>query len=396
MHTPSSNTAALIVAAGRGTRFGGALPKQYALLGGRPVLRKTVDTFAAHPQVGTVYVVIHPDDEALAHAALKGLNVRFVHGGDSRQSSVYHGLLAMAADSLNPGHVLIHDGARPHTSPQLITRVLDALQAGATAVVPALTSVDALARVADGLLAGPVAGPTARLQTPQGFIFTDILHAHHAAKGRNLRDDTAVAQQADLAVHVVEGCATNIKITHPQDTENTQPPLSISASGYDVHRLVEDRPLVLCGVTIPHTHGLDGHSDADVAWHALTDALLGCIGGGDIGQHFPPSEAKWRGADSALFLRHAASLVRAQGGDITHVDVTLICQAPKIGPHREVMRTRTAAVLGISPDEVNIKATTTEGLGFTGRGEGIAAHATASIIRPRQAAQQQEQTHATG
>ena len=371
--------AVLIVAAGKGERAGTSLPKQYEKLAGSPMLRRSVQAFAGHP----VQVVIGPGQEALADEALAGLTLpRPVTGGSTRQESVRLGLEALAATA--PDFVLIHDAARPLVSEAVIQAVESALENGADGALPMVAATDTLRR-RDG--AGWTMVPRDglyRAQTPQGFVFDKILAAHRAHAAQEVTDDVALAELAGLAVEMVEGEERNIKVTRKEDFALAEALLGKSddwrtASGYDVHKFTAGDHIWLCGIRVAHSHGLEGHSDADVGLHAITDALLGCIGAGDIGQHFPPTDERWRGAPSWKFLDHAASLVRARGGVISHVDVTLICERPKVGPHRETMRDKVAEILGIEPDRVSVKATTTEGLGFTGRREGIAAQAIATV-----------------
>ncbi len=376
---------ALIVAGGRGERLGGALPKQYQLLAGRPVLRHAIKAFLAHPGIHTVRVVIDPEHRGHYERATAGLGLEEpISGGRTRQESVRLGLEALAAAASPPDLVLIHDGARPLVSGALIDRVIGML-ADAPAVLPAVAVVDSLRRLVDGRLVGEVdrAG-IARAQTPQGFAFRPILEAHRRLRDEAFTDDAAMARAAGLEVAAVAGEETNLKITLPEDLETATRHLDQGrrtrvGMGFDVHAFAEGRRLVLGGLEIPFERGLAGHSDADVLLHALTDALLGAIGAGDIGVHFPPSDARWKDVDSGVFLEHAAHLVEEAGGVIEHVDATLICERPKLGPHREAMRARIAFLLGIVPENVSLKATTTEGLGFTGRGEGIAAQAVATV-----------------
>ena len=386
---------AIIVAAGRGVRAGGGLPKQYREIGGAAVLRHSAQAFCSHPQVAGVRVVIHPDDQDLYTRAVAGLDVLpAVHGGATRQDSVRLGLESLEA--LRPDTVLIHDAARPFIEAALIDRTLAALSTSPGAI-PALAVSDTLKRASI-----PAADGTAtvaetvdrrslwRAQTPQAFHFPVILAAHRAAIGADLPDDAAVAERAGLAVTLVPGSETNLKITSEDDLRRAARLEAASGEvrvgqGFDVHSFGPGRQIQLCGVTVPHSHGLVGHSDADVGLHALTDALLGALGAGDIGQHFPPSDPRWRGADSATFVRHARDLVLKGGGRILHVDVTVICEAPKVAPHRATMVARVAELLGIGPDRCSVKATTTEGLGFTGRREGIAAQAVATIRLPDRA-----------
>jgi 2-C-methyl-D-erythritol 4-phosphate cytidylyltransferase/2-C-methyl-D-erythritol 2,4-cyclodiphosphate synthase len=378
---------ALVVAAGRGNRFGGELPKQWLELDGRPLLRHALGALAAHPDIAEVRAVIHPDDRARYEAASAGLRLNPpIMGGATRQESVRLGLEALAEDSA-PDIVLIHDGARPFVDPGLIHRVLKSLKTNKGAI-PALPVHDTLKRGKDGMIVGtePRDG-LFRAQTPQGFHFTEILEAHRAASGRELTDDAAVLEASGGVVALVEGAEDNVKITTRRDLARAaarfeRPGEVRVASGYDVHRFDEGDFVTLCNIQVPHTHGLEGHSDADAALHALTDALLGCIAAGDIGRHFPPTDPRWKGADSALFLSYVAELVAAAGGRIQHVDITLICERPKIGPHRAAMVARVAEILQLSESRVSVKATTTEGLGFTGRQEGIAAQATATVVIP--------------
>ncbi|HSA82048.1 MAG TPA: bifunctional 2-C-methyl-D-erythritol 4-phosphate cytidylyltransferase/2-C-methyl-D-erythritol 2,4-cyclodiphosphate synthase [Geminicoccaceae bacterium] len=377
---------ALIVASGRGQRFGGERPKQYQQLAGRPVLRHCLERFVSHPRIGAVRAVIHPQDRALYDAAAHGLELlEPADGGPTRQESVRRGLESLG--SAPPDLVLIHDGVRPLIDAALIDRVLDGL-AEEAAVLPALPVTDTLKRVGGDRVLGTVERQGLyRAQTPQGFVYERILAAHRAAAGAELTDDTAVAEAAGLAVAVVEGDEANLKITDPADLaraarligSDLQPRTGL---GFDVHRLAPGAGLVLLGVRLPEPLRLIGHSDADVGLHALTDALLGTLGAGDIGSHFPPSDARWAGADSALFLGHARQLIDAAGGRIEHVDVTLICERPKIGPHRGAMVARLAELLALPPARVSVKATTTERLGFIGRGEGIAAQAVATVGLP--------------
>jgi 2-C-methyl-D-erythritol 4-phosphate cytidylyltransferase / 2-C-methyl-D-erythritol 2,4-cyclodiphosphate synthase len=382
-----TTTYALIVAAGRGTRFGGTLPKQYLPLGGKSVLRHAVTAFATHPGIAGVQVVIRDEDRGIFADAVSGLAVMPpVPGGAERQDSVRLGLEALVRH--DPARVLIHDGARPFPDPALIGRVLDALDR-APAAIPALPLGDTIKRVADGAIRETVdRAQLWRAQTPQGFHFKAILAAHRAASGKVLTDDSAVAEAAGMAPVVVLGSEDNLKVTTAQDLASAERLIAARTGdirvgqGFDVHAFGPGDQIMVCGIAIPHESSLVGHSDADVGLHALTDALLGAIGAGDIGMHFPPTDPRWRGAASDRFLAHAAALVREKGGDIAAVDVTIICERPKIGPHRVRMIERVAAILEISPARVSIKATTTERLGFTGRGEGIAAQAVATVRLP--------------
>ena len=380
-------TYAVIVAAGRGTRFGGALPKQYLPLGGGTVLRHAVGAFSLHSRIAGVQVVIRDEDRAAYEAAVAGLSLLPpVPGGAERQDSVRLGLEALSAH--HPDRVLIHDGARPFADHALIDRVIDALDR-APAAVPALPLGDTIKRVAQGAIRETVdRAQLWRAQTPQGFHFDAIVAAHRAAAGQVLTDDSAVAEAAGLMPVVVAGSEDNLKITTAQDLAAAERLLASRlvdvrvGQGFDVHPFGPGDHVMVCGVAIPHEVAPVGHSDADVGLHALTDAVLGAIGAGDIGMHFPPSDPQWRGASSDRFLAYAAALVRERGGDISAVDVTVICERPKIAPYRERMIERMAEILAVSPGRVSVKATTTERLGFTGRGEGIAAQAVATVRLP--------------
>jgi 2-C-methyl-D-erythritol 4-phosphate cytidylyltransferase/2-C-methyl-D-erythritol 2,4-cyclodiphosphate synthase len=389
MANPTSEPAciALIVAAGRGTRLGGPVPKQYRDLGGVPVLRRTLELFASHPRIDAIRVVTGADDAAHYNAATAGLALLPpVAGGATRQASVLNGLESLEAQK--PNSVLIHDAARPFATADLIDRLIAALDRtqGAIAAVPV---VDTLWRAADGNVETLVPRDGLwRAQTPQAFRYADILAAHRKAAGQALTDDAAVLRAAGGSVGVVEAAENNFKITTEADLARAQAQQFLAnadlrvGTGFDVHRLGPGDGVWLCGVKLPFDQALVGHSDADVAIHALVDALLGALGDGDIGAHFPPSDMRWKGAASSQFLRHAASLVAARGGAIRHVDVTIICERPKIGPHRAALRASLAELLGVPEGRVSVKATTTEGLGFTGRGEGIAAQAAATIALP--------------
>ena len=376
---------ALVVAAGRGQRAGEGLPKQYRTLGGRSVLRRAIEALLAHPRIGGVQVVIHRDDAALYAATVDGLDLPPpVHGGETRQQSVLNGLEAVVLSG-GAGTILIHDAARPFVSVAMIDRVLSALDT-AQGATPALAVVDSLRRgetfVADSV---PRAN-THRVQTPQGFAFDAILAAHRRADPA-ATDDVEVALAAGMQIALVAGDEMAFKLTHAEDFDRAErwlaaAMISRSAAGFDVHRFGPGDHLWLCGLRIEHSQGLVGHSDADVGLHALTDALLGCIGAGDIGEHFPPSDPQWKGASSDRFLRHAVEMIAARSGIIDHVDLTIIAERPKVTPHRAAMRARLAELLGLPLDAVSLKATTTEGLGFTGRGEGIAAQAMATVRLP--------------
>lgn len=372
--------AVLIVAAGKGARAGTDQPKQYELLAGQPMLRRTVQAFEGF----AVQVVIGQGQEELAARALAGLALpRPVPGGATRQESVRRGLDALAKDA--PDFVLIHDAARPLISRKTINAVVAALEAGADGALPMVAAADTLRRRDhDGRWTVVPRENLYRAQTPQGFVYAKIAAAHHAHAAQDVTDDVALAELAGLKVEMVEGEEKNIKVTRKEDFALAESLMGAggdvrTATGYDVHKFTDGDHIWLCGLKVPHSHGLEGHSDADVGLHAITDALLGCIGEGDIGQHFPPTDERWRGAASWKFLDHAANLVRARGGVINHVDVTLICERPKVGPHRDAMKAKVAEILKIDLSRVSVKATTTEGLGFTGRREGIAAQAIATV-----------------
>lgn len=382
-----TTTVALVLAGGRGVRAGGGTPKQYRPVAGEPVIRRTLKAFSEHPRVHAVRAVIHPDDETLFRAATANLEILPpVHGGATRQESGYNGLVSV--ESFAPDFVLIQDAARPFTDAATIDRVIDAL-ADAPAALAAMPVSDTIKR-ADA--ARRVAGTVDRenlwhAQTPQGFRYRDIVEAHRKMIGKGLTDDAAVAEAAGLAVALVEGSEDNIKITTLDDFRRAEGIVGGATHGdirvgfgYDVHRFEPGDHVILCGVRIPHSAGLKGHSDADAGLHAITDAILGGLAEGDIGDHFPPSDPQWRGADSAVFLKAAATMVRQRGGAIRHIDATLICEKPKIGPHRTAMRRRIAEICGIDVGRVAVKATTTEGLGFAGREEGIAAQAVATLV----------------
>lgn len=368
-------TVALIVAAGTGSRSGSPLPKQFSPIAGRAMLAWSHDALAAHPAIDRVLVAIAPGQEPLLRAALP--HAEWVTGGAERRDSVAAGLAALG----DATRVLIHDAARPFVPTAVVDRLLSALDDhdGAIPVLP----------VADTLVATDGANvPRDRLrrvQTPQAFRRDTLVAAHAAWDGRIATDDAQMVRALGKAIAMVEGDAMLDKITYPADFAAAEARVATetrSASGFDVHRLEDGEELWLGGVLIPHHQGLSGHSDADVALHAITDAVLGTIAAGDIGTHFPPSDPQWRGAESGQFLVHARSLVEARGGRITFVDLTLMCEAPKIGPHRAAMQARIAELLGLSTDRVSVKATTTERLGFTGRGEGIAAQAVATVTLP--------------
>lgn len=370
--------AAVIVAAGGGTRTGLAMPKQFAPWRSSTVLRHAAEALA-RAGAGPIAVAHHPEFAAEAKTCLAGLgNVRLVPGGATRQASVRNALEALVGEA--PAIVLIHDAARPDCPPDVVERLLEALETNSGAI-PALPVVDSLAIASGGLMAGSAARDSLRrVQTPQGFRFTEILAAHRAWTGApDAGDDAQVARAAGIEVALVEGDERLRKLTFREDfmADRLAPR---TGTGFDVHRLVAGEELWLCGVRIDSDRGLAGHSDADVGLHAVVDAVLGACGAGDIGLHFPPTDPQWRGAPSGRFVAHAVALAREAGFAIGNVDLTLICEAPKIGPHREAMRARLAELMGVGIEAVNVKATTTERLGFAGRGEGIAAQAVATLL----------------
>ena len=372
-------TTALIVAAGKGERAGGGIPKQYRLLGGKPVLRWAVESLIGHPAVHSVRVVTGRGQQELAWAALKGLDVgELVEGGSERADSVRAGLSVVGGDA-----VLVHDAARPFCPAPVIDRLLASLEfyEGAAPVLPV---GDTLARISEYLEAPVDRSGLVRVQTPQAFRLDRLKAAYELWSGPAPTDETTVARAAGMKIAAVEGDAGLEKLTLPADFDRAEQWLAgrsypRTGTGFDVHAFAGGGPIMLGGIEVPHDRGLAGHSDADVVLHAITDALLGAGSLGDIGEHFSPSDARWKGAASSLFLAHAVELLRARGAIIDHVDCTVVAEAPKVGPHREAMRARIAEIAGLNIDQVSIKATTTEGLGFTGRREGIAAQAVANI-----------------
>ncbi|HEX4160750.1 MAG TPA: bifunctional 2-C-methyl-D-erythritol 4-phosphate cytidylyltransferase/2-C-methyl-D-erythritol 2,4-cyclodiphosphate synthase [Rhizomicrobium sp.] len=382
-----SSIAALIVAAGLGQRAGGSVPKQFQPLLGASVLRRSAIAFAALPEIQLVQIAISDDRRAETEAALEGVaRLPFAIGGATRQESVRNGLEALATH--NPDFVLVHDAARPLVSAKLIRRVIETLERGAAAAIPLVPVADTLKRdEADEWTTVP-RDALYRAQTPQGFRFEALRAAHREFADAAVTDDMALAELAGLPITRVIGEEINLKITTEEDFLHAARLLRgemgeyRTGQGFDVHGFKAGDHVWLCGVKIPHTAALEGHSDADAGLHALTDAILGALGAGDIGRHFPPTDEKWRGAPSSLFLAHAARLVAEAAGAIVHCDVTLICERPKIAPYRDAMCARIAQILGIEISRVSVKATTTEGLGFTGRREGLAAHAIATIRLP--------------
>lgn len=384
----------VIVAAGRGERAGAPEegPKQYRLIGGRAVIEHTLARFLDWPQAARIVVVIHTDDDALFEPIAKRLNagnrISIVTGGQTRQQSVLAGLEAL--DNQDTTHVMIHDAVRPFIDTDLLQRVADALSAGANAILPAVPVADTLKRGNDGFVGETVSRSNLyAAQTPQSFDYPSVLTAHRnaASSGRtDFTDDAAIAEWAGIPVNLVDGLVDNVKLTLKRDIAMADEKLSAglpdvrTGNGYDVHQLGDGDGVTLCGIFIPHDQKLIGHSDADVALHALTDALLATCGAGDIGDHFPPSDPQWKGAASRIFLEHAAKVVRGNGGTIMNADVSLIAEAPRVGPHRQAMRENLADILDISLDRCSVKATTNETIGFVGRREGIAAIATATVV----------------
>jgi 2-C-methyl-D-erythritol 4-phosphate cytidylyltransferase/2-C-methyl-D-erythritol 2,4-cyclodiphosphate synthase len=377
--TAPQGFAAIITAAGRGTRAGGGEPKQWRDLKGRPVLAHTLDAFAGFERV---MLTVHPDDMARAIRHFGG-RVTILTGGETRAASVRAALDSLQGSDIT--HVLIHDGARPLVSDAVIRGVIEALHSGAEAAAPALPVTDALWRGENATVTGTASREGLfRAQTPQGFALAQIAKAHRAHP-QDAADDVELARKSGIPVAITQGDEDNLKITFAADFARAERILGGRmdirlGNGYDVHALGPGDHVWLCGVRIAHDHGLVGHSDADVGMHALTDAIYGALAEGDIGRHFPPSDPQWKGADSAIFLRHAAALFRARGFRLGNADVTLICEAPKIGPHALAMQDRLADIMAIGPGRVSVKATTSEQLGFTGRREGIAAIATCTLI----------------
>ncbi|MGH1413169.1 MAG: bifunctional 2-C-methyl-D-erythritol 4-phosphate cytidylyltransferase/2-C-methyl-D-erythritol 2,4-cyclodiphosphate synthase [Pelagimonas sp.] len=382
-------TAAIIVAAGRGTRAGGPLPKQWRDVAGKPVARWTLEAFA---DVDTLVMVIHPDDRDRAEQVVDGLDVLLVDGAPQRSGSVRNGLEALAKAA--PDVVLIHDVARPCVPRSVNQAVLSTL-ANTQGAAPALAITDALWTGHNNHVTGTQDRTGLfRAQTPQGFHYSDILAAHRAFQGE-AADDVEVARAAGLDVAIVPGDERNLKITGPDDFERAAKILTARkllapkessmdirlGNGFDVHAFEDGNHVILCGVSVPHNRALKGHSDADVGMHAVTDAIYGALAEGDIGRHFPPSDPQWKGAASEIFLRHACELARSKGYEIGNIDCTLICERPKVGPHASAMMAEMGRIMGLAPDRVSIKATTSERLGFTGREEGIAALATATLVK---------------
>ena len=390
MPTPK-RTAAIIVAAGRGLRAGSGGPKQYRSIGGRTVIARAMAPFCRHPQIFAVQPVVNPDDAAMFNAAVSDMRYQPpAPGGATRQASVCAGLEALASQS--PDIVLIHDAARPFVTAAVISRAIDAASLTGAAV-PAIAVTDTIKLIGDAghVEATPERARLRIAQTPQSFRYDVILDAHRRAarEGRDdFTDDAALAEWAGLTVATFEGDPANMKLTTPEDFVREEARLGAAlgdirtGSGYDVHAFGDGDHVMICGVRVPHTRGFLAHSDGDVGLHALVDAILGALADGDIGSHFPPSDPQWKGAASHQFLKYAVDRVTARGGRIAHLDVTLICERPKIGQYRDAMRARIAEITGLNLSRVAVKATTSERLGFTGREEGIAAMASATIRLP--------------
>ena len=387
------NIAVLIMAAGVGARAGGALPKQYQKIAGKEVLLRTIERFQAHFEPRNILTVIHPDHQSIYDDLEQNVSQQgnslpsSVPGGLTRQASVLNGLRALK--QRQPDFVLIHDAARPFVADKVIWNVVEALKAGALGTAPGLKVVDTLKYAESDIISHTVPRDNLiAIQTPQGFAFDLLLEAHEANKSQNYTDDTALFEDSGTPITWVEGDSENFKITTPDDIKRAESMIVQEqndirvGSGFDVHRLEAGSSVILCGVEIPFGKSLKGHSDADVGMHALTDAILAAISAGDIGTHFPPSDNRWRGEASSTFLKFAGDLVAQKNGSISHIGVTLICEAPKISPHKDHMRQRLADILSIDIGRVSVQATTTEKLGFTGRGEGIAAQATATVRLP--------------
>jgi 2-C-methyl-D-erythritol 4-phosphate cytidylyltransferase/2-C-methyl-D-erythritol 2,4-cyclodiphosphate synthase len=381
-------TIALIVAAGSGSRIGGEMPKQYRNIGGIAMLRRTIMAFKNNPKIDKIRVVFNEKDGDLYQSATAGLDILPpIQGGKTRQDSVRLGLESLLAFA--PEKVLVHDAARPFISNEIINNVIDGISKN-KGVVPAINICDTIKKCSGGKIVETVSRENlVSVQTPQGFLYQEILDAHQQVIGKSFTDDAAIFESLGFEVAVVAGAVDNFKVTESYDFERAERMMiaeTRTGTGFDVHKFVDakssDNNIIICGVKVPHDKSLEGHSDADVGIHAVVDALLGAIAAGDIGEHFPPSEAKWKGVDSAVFLEHARDLVAQKNGRIINVDVTIICERPKLMPYKKEMAVRLAEILEIDSERVSVKATTTEGLGFTGRGEGIAAQAVVSCQLP--------------
>ncbi|MCB9983021.1 MAG: bifunctional 2-C-methyl-D-erythritol 4-phosphate cytidylyltransferase/2-C-methyl-D-erythritol 2,4-cyclodiphosphate synthase [Rhodospirillales bacterium] len=377
-----------MAAAGSGSRFGNKTPKQYLHVAGKPLLRHSIDTFLSMPTCASLHVIIDPSDADLYHDAVQGLNLPgAIAGSNTRNKSIFNGLKTipkLKSEDL----ILIHDAARPCINAEDIASLLMAMQAERAATLATQVSATLRRSKQDDLAAEQVSRDDLWIiQTPQAFLFGDLLEAHEKApRSQDATDDTALVSALGIPVKLVEGAASNIKITHPQDLIMAEkllnpPTITLTGQGFDVHAFAPDKPgpVRIGGIDISHDRALKGHSDADVALHALTDAILGSLGQGDIGRHFPPSDNRFKNMNSAIFLKKALDLLKDQNATLNNIDLTIICEAPKIGPHEPRMRQRLAELTGLPPARINIKATTTEGLGFTGRREGIAAQAIVSV-----------------
>ena len=383
---PSGETCALLVAAGSGSRAGAEIPKQYREIGGRPLIRHAIEGLV-HDRIDAIQVVIGPGHEQAYRRATEGLFLPPpIIGGATRRESVHRGLAALQKEGA-PARLVVHDAARPFLPTSVLDRLLDALET-APAAVPVLPVVDTLARSDEGLGDTVARDGLVRVQTPQAFRFAELVAAHELWTGGDASDDAQMVRAAGFHVATVAGDSALDKITFESDFDRAEAALAArrvprTGMGFDVHAFGPGEGVWLGGILVPHDRGLIGHSDADVLLHAITDALLGAVGAGDIGQHFPPADPQWRGAASAQFLEHAAGLAAAAGGEIIHVDATLICEAPRLGPHRDAMRANLASLLRLPLGSISLKATTTERLGFTGRGEGIAAQAVVTVLAER-------------
>ncbi|MDG1995473.1 MAG: bifunctional 2-C-methyl-D-erythritol 4-phosphate cytidylyltransferase/2-C-methyl-D-erythritol 2,4-cyclodiphosphate synthase [Emcibacteraceae bacterium] len=379
--------AAIIVAAGRGHRVGGEIPKQYLDIGGVPVLKHTVQAFLDNPSIDYIQVIIHPDDHELYENAVGELNLPApIHGGETRQQSVFNGLEAIA--ELTPEYVYIHDAARPFIDQRIINDLIDAV-ATSGAVIPALKVTDTIKYMATDKIDSTLdRNYLYRAQTPQAFRYKAIFMAHRRFEKDDMTDDSAIAEKGGLQVRIIDGSEENFKITTQEDLIKAEKMIGKTYTdvrtgyGVDVHAFEDGDHVILGGIKIPHDKSLKGHSDADVALHAITDAVLGAMALGDIGDHFPPSDDQWKGASSDIFLKHAVELIEKVDGVIAHVDLTIICEKPKIGPHREKIRDRISEIIDLDIARISVKATTTEKLGFTGKGEGIMAQAVVTIRLP--------------
>ncbi|MDG1858719.1 MAG: bifunctional 2-C-methyl-D-erythritol 4-phosphate cytidylyltransferase/2-C-methyl-D-erythritol 2,4-cyclodiphosphate synthase [Emcibacteraceae bacterium] len=379
--------AAIIVAAGRGHRLGGEIPKQYLDIGGTPVLRRTIDIFKDNPLIDYIQVIIHPDDHELYENAIGDLELPTpIHGGDTRQQSVLNGLEAIS--DISPEYVYIHDAARPFLNQNILNDLIEIVEVSG-AVIPALKVTDTIKYMGTDKIDSTLdRNYLYRAQTPQAFRYKAIFMAHRRFENDDMTDDSAIAEKSGLQVRIIAGSENNFKITTSEDLTKAEMMVGKTYTdvrtgyGVDVHAFEEGDHVMLGGIKIPHGKSLKGHSDADVALHAITDAVLGAMALGDIGDHFPPSDDKWKDASSDLFLKHAASLVEDAEGVIAHVDLTIICEAPKIAPHREKIRDRISEIIDLDIARISVKATTTEKLGFTGKGEGIMAQAVVTIRLP--------------